>query len=160
MRFRYSPEVDILMVYISDGVYGYGEDNEGVIVHHDKDGNPLSLEILDAKQFVMFANASLVTGREVTNPRVAEAPYTTERDVSVRKIPRGDADLRFNYHTDSDTLTVKFGGGASQFCRRNHELAVYYDQNELPMGLEISNARQFVLGSIQSILLHEEVNVA
>ena len=46
MRFRYSPEVDILMVYISDGVYGYGEDNEGVIVHHDKDGNPLSLEIL------------------------------------------------------------------------------------------------------------------
>ena len=36
MRFRYSPEVDILMVYISEEAYGYGEDNEGVIVHHAK----------------------------------------------------------------------------------------------------------------------------
>ena len=44
MRFSYSPEVDILMVYISEEAYGYGEDNEGVIVHHGMDGNPLSLE--------------------------------------------------------------------------------------------------------------------
>jgi uncharacterized protein YuzE len=160
MRFRYSPEVDILMVYISDGVYGYGEDNEGVIVHHDKDGNPLSLEILDAKQFVMFANASLVTGREVTNPRVAKVPYTKERDVPVRTIPKGDADWRFKYHTDDDTLIVKFGDGASDFCQRNREISVSYDKNELPMGLEITNARQFVLGSIRSVLLHEEVSVA
>ena len=54
MRFSYSPEVDILMVYISEEAYGYGEDNEGVIVHHGMDGNPLSLEILDGKLFVML----------------------------------------------------------------------------------------------------------
>jgi uncharacterized protein YuzE len=160
MRFSYSPEADILTVYISEEAYGYGEDNEGVIVHHATDGNPLSLEILDAKLFVMFANATLLTGQEVTNPRVAKVPYTKERDVPVRTIPKGDADWRFKYHTDDDTLIVKFGDGTSDFCRRNHEMSVYYDRNELPMGLEITKARQFVLGSIQSILLHEEVNVA
>ena len=160
MRFSYSPEVDILMVYISEEAYGYGEDNEGVIVHHGMDGNPLSLEILDGKLFVMFANASVVTGQEVTNPDVPEVPYVKERDVPVRAIPSGDADLRFKYHTDSDTLTVKFGAGASDFCLRNQEVAVYYDQNKLPMGLEIEKAREFVLGTMRSVLLHKEVSIA
>ena len=160
MRFDYSPEVDILTVYISDGVYGYGEDNEGVIVHHGVDGIPLSLEILDAKLFAMFANTCLVTGREITNPDVGEVRYTTERDAPVRAIPKGDADLRFTYHADSDTLTVKFGAGNSDSCRRNNVIAVYYDRNQLPAGLEIENGREFVLGTMQSVLLHREVNVA
>ena len=160
MRCRYSPEVDILTVDISDGDYGYGEDNEGVIVHHGKDGVPLGLEILDGKLFVLFANASLVTGQEVTNPEVPEVPYATERDVPVRAIPKGDADLRFKYHADSDTLTVRFGAGDSGTRRRNQEVAVYYDRNELPTGLEIRKARNFVLGTIKSILLHEEVSIA
>lgn len=67
MRFRHSPEVDILMAGISEEACGYGEDNEGVIVHHGRDGKPVGLEILDAKLFVMSANANLVTGQEVTN---------------------------------------------------------------------------------------------
>lgn len=160
MKFRYSPEVDILMVDISEETYGYGEDNEGVIVHHGRDGVPLSLEILDAKLFVMFANTSLVTGQEVTNPDVPEIPFTKDRNVPIRTIPKGNADWRFKYQTDSDTLTVKFGDGVSDFCRRNRELAVYYDQNELPMGLDIEKARQFILSSMQSVLLHKEVSVA
>ena len=160
MRFRYNSEVDILTVDIAEGSYGYGEDNEGVIVHHDKSGTPLSLEILDASQFVLFANTSLVTGKEVTNPKMPEVPYTKERDVPVRLMPKGDADLRFKYHLDSDTLMVRFGDGASDFCRRSHEMSVYYDQDELPVGLEIGNASQFVLGSIRSVLLDEEVTVA
>ena len=160
MKFRYSPEVDILMVDISNEPYGYGEDNEGVIVHHGKDGIPLGLEILDAKLFVMFANTSLATGREVTNPDVSEVPFTRERNVPVRSIPRGNADLRFQYQIESDTLTVKFGDGSFDFCRRNHELTVYYDKNELPMSLEIERAREFILGTVQSVLLHKEVTVA
>ena len=160
MKFSYSPEVGILTVNVSEEAYGYGEDSEGVIVRHGKDGRPLSLEILDAKLFVMFANASLVTGNEVTNPHVSKIPYTKERDAPVRATPKGDADLRFIYHAGSDTLTVKFGDGASDFCRRNHELTVYYDKNELPMGLEIEKAREFILGIMQSVLLQEEVTVA
>ena len=160
MKFRYSPEVDILMVDVSEAAYGYGEDNEGVIVHHDQDGAPLGLEILDGKLFVMFANASLVTGQEVTNPDAPEVPYSRDRDVPMRQIPKGDADLRFKYREDSDTLTVKLGAGDSETCRRNHGIAVYYDRNELPTRLEIGKAREFVLGMMQSVLLQEEVRVA
>ena len=101
-----------------------------------------------------------MTGQEVTNPDVPEVPYVKERDVPVRAIPSGDADLRFKYHTDSDTLTVKFGASASDFCLRNQEVAVYYDQNKLPMGLEIEKAREFVLGTMRSVLLHKEVSIA
>ena len=160
MRFRYSPEVDILMVYVSEEAFGYGEDNEGVIVYHGIGGNPLSLEILDAKLFVMFANASLVTGREVANPDAPEVPFTKDRNEPIRTIPKGNADWRFKYQADGDTLTVKFGAGASDFCRKNGEMTVYYDKDELPMGLEIAEARQFVLGSIQSVLLNKEVSIA
>ena len=160
MKFRYSPEVDILMVDISHEPYGYGEDNEGVIVHHREDGSPLGLEILDGKLFVMFANTSLATGREVTNPDVPEVLFSQKRDVPIRTIPRGNADLRFKYYAENDTLTVRFGDGISDFCRRNHELTVYYDENELPIGLEIEKAREFVLGIMQSVLLHKEVTVA
>ena len=156
MKFRYSPDVDILMVDISHEPYGYGEDNEGVIVHHGKDGKPLRLEILDGKLFVMFANTSLATGREVINPEVPEVPFTKVRNVSIRTIPKGNADLRFKYQTESDTLTVKFGDGISDFCRRNNELTVYYDKNELPTGLEIEKARQLYLGTMQSVLLQED----
>ena len=160
MRFSYSPQVDILTLCASEGAYGYGEDNEGVIAHHGLDGSPLSLEILDAKLFVMFANASVVSGKEVTNPDVSQVPYTRDRNVQVRTVPTGDADLRFKYHAGSDTLTVRLGAGDSDTCRRNHAFAVYYDQNELPTGLEVENAREFVLGIVQSVLFHKEVTVA
>ena len=160
MKFRYSPEVDILMVDISHEPYGYGEDNEGVIVHHGNDNNPLGLEILDGALFVMFANTSLATGEEVTNPDVPEVPFSKERAEPIRTISKGNADLRFRYHAENDTLTVRFGDGISDFCRRNYELTVYYDKNEPPMGLEIEKAREFILGTMQSVLLHKEVTVA
>ena len=160
MRFKYSPDVDILMAYMSDEAFRYGEDNEGVIVHHSKDGAPLALEIMDASQFVMFANTCLVTGQEVTNPDVPEVPFTKERNVTFRTIPKGNADLRFQYLSDSDTLTIKLGDGISDFQRRCCDMAVYYDQNELPVGLEIEKGRQFVLGSVKSVLLKQEVSIA
>ena len=160
MRFRYSSEVDILMVDVADEPYGYGEDNEGVIVHHGKDGTPLGLEILDGKLFVLFANTSLATGQTATNPDVPDVPFTKERNVVIRTIPKGNADLRFTYHPERDVLTVEFGEPANEFSRRNGDLTVYYDKNELPMGLEVERAREFILGSMRSVLLHSEVRVA
>ena len=118
------------------------------------------MEILDGKLFVMFANTQPGDRPGSDQPGCPEAPFAKERNVSIRTIPKGNADLRFKYQTESDTLTVKFGDGASAFCRRNHELTVYYDKNELPMGLEIESAREFILGIMQSVLLHKEVTVA
>ena len=160
MRFRYSPEVDILMVYMSEEPIQYGEDNEGLIVYHTEKGTPVALEVLDASKFVMLANTSIVSGQEIANPDVSPVPYTKERDVAIRAIPKGDADLRFTYLADNDTLIVKLGDSPSELCRRNHGMSVHYDISELPTGLEIENAQQFVLGSIKSVLLKEEVSVA
>ena len=160
MKFRYSPEVDILTVEISVEPYDYGEDYEGVIFNHGKDGKPLGLEILDGRLFVMFANTSLVTGQEVTNPVVSEVPFTKERNVPIRAIPKGIADLRFKYHSDSDSLTIDFGEGGSEFCRSNSDVAIYYDRNGLPIRLEIDDGREFVLSAIESVLLQKEVTVA
>ena len=50
---RYSKDVDILMVKVSDEPIGYAEEAERFIVHFSKDGKPVLLEILDAKDFVM-----------------------------------------------------------------------------------------------------------
>ena len=55
---------------------------------------------------------------------------------------------------------MKFGAGASDLCLRNQEVAVYYDQNKLPMGLDIEKVREFVLGTMRSVLLHKEVSIA
>ena len=80
--------------------------------------------------------------------------------MSFRTMPKGNADLRFKYHSENDTLTIKFGDGDSEFRRANQEIAIYYDRNELPMGLEIADGRAFVLGAIESVLLQKEVTVA
>jgi uncharacterized protein YuzE len=160
MRFRYSSDVDILMVFMSQEPIRYGEDNEGVIVHHKEDGTPVALEILDASQFVMFANASVVSGQEITNPNVRQVRYSGEPDAPARAVPKGDADLRFKHLPDRDTLIVRFGDGNFDSIRNSQGMLVYYGKNELPTGLEIANARQFVLGSIKSVLLKEEVRVA
>ena len=160
MKFKYSPEVDILMILLSSDSIDYGEDNEAVIVRHGRDGTPLSLEILDASLFVVLANTCLLTGQVVTNPNVSGVHFTNERDLPIRSLPKGNADWRFKYDAVSDSLNVEFGGGESDFCRTNHDIAVYYDRKGLPTGLKISKAREFVLGSLKSVLLHEEVTVA
>ena len=50
---RYSKDVDILMVKVSDDRIGYAEEAGGVIVHFSEDDKPVLLEIQDAKEFVM-----------------------------------------------------------------------------------------------------------
>ena len=50
---RYSKDVDILMVKVSDEPIGYAEEAERFIVHFSKDGKPVLLEILEAKDFII-----------------------------------------------------------------------------------------------------------
>ena len=60
MEFRYSPDVDILLVKLGDGKFDYAEEKDGVIVHYDQDGVPSLLEIRDAKEFVLGSLASIM----------------------------------------------------------------------------------------------------
>ena len=50
---RYSKDVDILMVKVSDEPIAYAEEAERFVVHFSADAKPVLLEIMDAKDFVM-----------------------------------------------------------------------------------------------------------
>ena len=52
-RMRYSEDVDILMVKLSDGAIDYAEESGQFIVHFSEEGNPVLLEIQGAKDFVL-----------------------------------------------------------------------------------------------------------
>ena len=52
MRITYDAEADALWIELAKpGAEGYGEDLEqGVILHRDKDGQVVALEVLDARK--------------------------------------------------------------------------------------------------------------
>ena len=58
LRFSFSPDVDILCVMMSTVFYDYAEENEWVIAHYDISGQPVMLEILDGRDFVLGAIAA------------------------------------------------------------------------------------------------------
>ena len=50
---RYSKDVDILMVKVSNEPIAYAEEAERFIVHFSEESKPVLLEIMGAKDFVM-----------------------------------------------------------------------------------------------------------
>jgi len=59
MKIRYSEDSDILTITFKDVQLADSIDlKEGVILHIDKDGNPVELEILDASKFVQLEEIS------------------------------------------------------------------------------------------------------
>ena len=51
MKVQYDPEVDVLSILLSENpVEESDEDKPGLILDYDKDGNVVSLEILDASK--------------------------------------------------------------------------------------------------------------
>ena len=67
-RIKYSKDVDALLVELSDKPIDYAEEEGQIIVHFTKDGEPVLLEILDAKEFMMRSLASLLQETEVAIP--------------------------------------------------------------------------------------------
>ena len=55
MKMKYSADVDILLVELSDERISRAEEVAGVIVHLGEDGEPVMLEIQGAKEFVAQA---------------------------------------------------------------------------------------------------------
>ncbi|MCJ7445199.1 MAG: DUF2283 domain-containing protein [Methanotrichaceae archaeon] len=67
-RIKYSKDVDALLVELSDKPIDYAEEERQIIVHFTKDGEPVLLEILDAKEFMMGSLTSLLQEKEVAIP--------------------------------------------------------------------------------------------
>jgi uncharacterized protein YuzE len=66
MKIKYSPDVDILSVQISDDPVDSAEENEGVITHFNDQGKPVLLEIQGGKAFLLSSLTSLIKEEEIS----------------------------------------------------------------------------------------------
>jgi uncharacterized protein YuzE len=65
MKIKYSKEADILLIELKDGTPADSIDlKEGVILHLDKEGAPLEIEILDASKVAVLNEISVMTPLE------------------------------------------------------------------------------------------------
>ena len=67
-KIRYSKEVDILLIELSAKEIDYAEESGPFIVHFTKGGEPVLLEIQDARNFLLSSLSSLMKETEVTLP--------------------------------------------------------------------------------------------
>ncbi len=51
-KIKYEQEDDVLNIWLSKKLYDYAEDENGVITHYTKKGEPVYIEILDASRFL------------------------------------------------------------------------------------------------------------
>ena len=67
-KIRYSKDADAILVELSDKPIDHAEESGQIIVHFSKEGEPVLLEILDAKEFLLSSLSSLVKEKEVSLP--------------------------------------------------------------------------------------------
>lgn len=67
-RIRYSGDMDALLVELSDEPIDYAEEKGQLIMHFSETGEPVLLEILDAKEFLRSALSSVDRETEVVLP--------------------------------------------------------------------------------------------
>jgi len=65
-KIRYSKDVDVLLVELSHKPIDYAEESGQLIVHFTKAGEPVLVEILNARDFLLNSLSSLVKETEVT----------------------------------------------------------------------------------------------
>lgn len=51
LKIKYESEDDVLNIWFSKKLYDFAEDENGVITHYTKKGEPVYIEILDASRF-------------------------------------------------------------------------------------------------------------
>lgn len=57
-KIRYSPDVDAMLIEISDNPIAYAEDEGNMILHYSSSGELVLIEILDVKQFMSLESLS------------------------------------------------------------------------------------------------------
>jgi uncharacterized protein YuzE len=67
-KIRYSRDADALLIRISDQNIDHAEDTGQFIVHVTADGEPVVLEVLEAREFVMGALSSVLREVEANLP--------------------------------------------------------------------------------------------
>jgi hypothetical protein len=67
-KVRYSKDVDALLIELSTQPVEYAEESGQFIVHFSKEGQPVILEIMDAKNFLLGSLSSLMKDTEASIP--------------------------------------------------------------------------------------------
>jgi uncharacterized protein YuzE len=67
-KIRYSKDVDVLLIELSDKQIDYAEEEGQMVIHFSKNGEPVLVEIFDAKDFILNSLSSLVKEKEVSIP--------------------------------------------------------------------------------------------
>jgi uncharacterized protein YuzE len=67
-KIKYNRDVDALLVELSDKPIDYAEEQGQMIIHFSKDGEPVLIEILDAKDFILNSLSSVVKEKEIAIP--------------------------------------------------------------------------------------------
>jgi uncharacterized protein YuzE len=67
-KIRYSKDVDALLVELSSEPIDHAEESGQFIVHFSKTGEPVLLEILDAKEFLLGSLSSFMKETEAILP--------------------------------------------------------------------------------------------
>ena len=57
-KIRYSPDVDAMLIEISDDQIAYAEDEGNMILHYSSSGELVLIEILNVKQFMSLESLS------------------------------------------------------------------------------------------------------
>lgn len=65
-KIKYSKDVDVLLIEFSDKKIDHAEEKGQVIIHFSEDDEPVLLEILDAKEFVLNSLESVMREKELT----------------------------------------------------------------------------------------------
>ncbi|MDI6784594.1 MAG: DUF2283 domain-containing protein [bacterium] len=67
-KIKYSKDVDALLIELSEKQIDYAEEEGQLIIHFSKDHEPVLIEILDAKDFLLNSLSSVVREKEVAIP--------------------------------------------------------------------------------------------
>ena len=73
MKIKYSREVDILTIKVSETTANHAEESDGMITHFSAARKPVMLEIQGGREFLLSSITSLVNEEEVTLRSLCQA---------------------------------------------------------------------------------------
>ena len=68
MKIKYSREVDILTIIVSEAPADYAKESGGAITHFSVAGETVMMEIQGGREFLLSSITSLVNEKEVSLP--------------------------------------------------------------------------------------------
>ncbi len=63
MKYKYDSETDILTIVLSNEKPDFGEQQDNIITHYNKQGKPIEIEILDASKTAVDIMKTIINAK-------------------------------------------------------------------------------------------------